>query len=142
MIDRNRTTADRLGIVASTLCAIHCAGGAFLIGAAGAGRWFADERLESGFVIVAVSLVVIALTRGFRTHGARLPIVLAAVGIALVAIVRGGAIDVAGLESAMSIAGACFLVSAHAANLRAHRRCGCGARDAGRIELAERLDLN
>lgn len=117
---------DKVGIVASTMCAVHCTIGALLIGATGAGRVFADEKLEVAFVAFAILVAVGALTLGYRRHRSILPMMVGAAGI----LPLGGArlIEFGGesAEVVFSVLGAGFLVGAHWLNLRrlrSHSAC-------------------
>ena len=92
--------------------------GAALAASAGSLRVFADERVELGFVTIAITIAIVSIGLGFRRHHVRTPLVL--LGMALVAL--GLARVMNGGELALSIAGAALLVLAHAVNLRALRR--------------------
>jgi MerC mercury resistance protein len=62
--------ADRLGTVASTLCAVHCAALPFvlaLLPALGLG-FLADHGFERGFIIVASMLATATLIYGYKRH--------------------------------------------------------------------------
>ena len=62
--------ADRFGMAASFLCAVHCALLPFvlaLLPVIGLG-FLADHRFERGFVLFAASLAAIVLVTGFRRH--------------------------------------------------------------------------
>lgn len=83
---------------------------------------FADERIETGFALVAVTFAVVALTSGFRAHGARLPAILGAIGIGALVASRIIELEVEWAELGLSVSGAALLVSAHATNLLASRR--------------------
>lgn len=78
--------ADRLGVVASTLCAIHCAllpVAAALLPALGlgAGGWV---DLDQGFVIFASILAISTLGLGWRRHRAYRAFALLVPGLVLV----------------------------------------------------------
>jgi len=117
-----KRTADQTGIIASALCAAHCAVGAFLVGLVGTGHLVFSERLEQAFAGVAVVIAAGALVQGYLTHRSRLPLALGAVGILLISASRLLEFDVAWAESTLSISGALTLVSAHVVNLRARRQ--------------------
>lgn len=61
---------DRLGFVASSLCAVHCVcmPWLLLIMPFLAGSWLADRELERGFVVASVVLAAICTTWGCRVH--------------------------------------------------------------------------
>jgi hypothetical protein len=119
--------ADRVGAMASFLCAIHCAllpvvltmlpfvGLEFL----------ADHRFERGFVLFACVLALLVLIRGFRRHQVPLPLLLATPGLALlllgVTYAEGYSII---LHSALVTCGGLLLATAHFVNLRRDRQSG------------------
>ena len=110
--------ADRLGIAASSACALHCLAGAALAGAPGVASLFFDERVELALVGAAVLIAAFALGMGFRNH--RQPWSLVLAGVALAAFAAERLAQVAELE--LSVTGAVLLVTAHLMNLRALRR--------------------
>ncbi|MEO9080386.1 MAG: MerC domain-containing protein [Rhodanobacter sp.] len=120
--------ADRIGAVASFLCAIHCALLPFvlallpLVGL----EFLADYRFERGFVMFACALALVALVRGFRRHQQPLPLLLAIPGLALlllgVTFAENYSII---LHSVLVTCGGLLLAGAHFVNLRRdsqHRR--------------------
>jgi len=65
--------ADRLGALASFLCALHCAALPFvlaLLPALGLG-FLADHGFERGFIVCATLLALGTLAYGYRRHHAR-----------------------------------------------------------------------
>lgn len=121
---RGWQNADRIGAIASFLCAIHCALLPFVLAAlplVGL-EFLADHRFERGFVAFACVLAVIALVRGFRRHQQPLPLLLAIPGLALlicgVTWAEGGLLL---LHSALVTAGGLLLAAAHFINLRRDR---------------------
>lgn len=119
---------DRTGILASTLCAIHCLGASALAAAAPTLRIVESPALEWAFVLVALAIAGVALLRGAREHRARAPLVLFAVAVALILAARLVEWPEERAEVALSVAGAVTLVTAHALNIRLLRRC-CAACD-------------
>jgi MerC mercury resistance protein len=115
---------DRVGIVVSTACAVHCAVGTTLVTAPGLGRLFADERIETGFAGVALLVAVCALSAGFRRHRQAAPVMLGIVGVAALATARLVEIVPRWTEVLVSIAGASLLIGAHLWNLRTLRCSG------------------
>lgn len=78
-------TADRVGAMASFVCAIHCALLPFvltLLPLLGLG-FLASHRFERWFVLFAVSLALFALVSGYRRHHHDMPLRLALPGLAL-----------------------------------------------------------
>ncbi len=117
--------ADKLGILASALCALHCVAGAALVGALGVGSLFADERLELIFVAVAVLIAGWALTVGYRRHRRPAPLAVGIIGTLTLAGARFE-LGVESMEVVLSVLGAGVLISAHWMNLRllrSHQTC-------------------
>ena len=115
---------DRLGVVASTLCAAHCAGTAVLIGVSGVGGLFSDERIEIGFCVCAISLAVVALVRGWRRHRSWVPASVGSCGIVLLLTARCAGFESSNVEALLSVAGGTLLVTGHVSNIRRLRRMG------------------
>lgn len=109
---------DRAGVIASTLCAVHCGLSAILVSVAGAWRFFADERLEAIFVVVSVTIAVTSTALGFRRHRQKAPVALLAVAATMIAAARIFGVA----EVAFSVVGSMALVSMHVVKLRALRR--------------------
>jgi len=121
--------ADRIGAVASFLCAIHCAVLPLvltllpLVGL----EFLADHRFERGFVTFACVLALVALVRGFRRHQHPLPLLLAAPGLALLLLgVTYAEVHSIVLHSVLVTCGGLLLAAAHFVNLRRDRRYGHG----------------
>ena len=132
--------ADKVGIVASTMCAAHCIVGAVLIGATGAGRIFADERLEVAFVALAIAVAVGALTLGCWRHGRILPVMVGAAGILPLVGARLIEFDRESTEVVLSVVGAGCLVGAHWLNLhrlRGHAAC-CAPSESTAVDALSR----
>nr|WP_062536244.1 MerC domain-containing protein [Mizugakiibacter sediminis] len=126
--------ADRVGVTASLLCALHCAALPFvlaLLPAFGLG-FLAGHGFERGFVVFACTLAALTMWNGYRRHRSGRAFVLLLPGAAL--LLAGLAVDLGRAPAwhAALIAGGGVLVAlAHVANLRltqlhAHdARCGC-----------------
>jgi hypothetical protein len=117
---------DRAGIVASSLCAVHCALVALLPALPSTVLGFvARGSTELVLILIAMSVGVAAMVVGFvRIHRDVRPLLLLAGGIALM-VTRGALPADSGLETPCSIAGATALVAAHFLNVRATRRQCC-----------------
>jgi hypothetical protein len=119
--------ADRVGALASFLCAIHCAALPFvlailpLLGLS----FLADHAFERGFVLFASALALVALVNGYRRHHRSLPLRLALPGLTLlivgVTFAEGYSIMV---HSVLVTCGGMLLASAHFFNLRFDRQSG------------------
>lgn len=120
--------ADRLGLAASVLCAVHCALlplAVALLPALGlnVGGWI---DFDQAFVVFATVLGVTTLTVGYRRHRAFRAWALLLPGLALV---WGGAFtrlhDHGLAHAAIMVAGGLLLAAAHLVNLRlSHARAG------------------
>lgn len=117
--------ADRIGAMASFLCALHCAALPFvlaLLPLVGLG-FLADHRFERGFVLFACVLASFALGRGFVRNRLSLPLLLAAPGVALLLL---GVIWISSnallVHSVLVTCGGLLLAGAHYFNLRNERR--------------------
>ncbi|MDB4964623.1 MAG: MerC protein [Myxococcales bacterium] len=119
---------DRAGIVASSLCAVHCGLVALLPALPSTMLGFVARGSTELVLILMASLVgVAAVLVGFvRIHRDIRPLLLLAGGVALM-VVRGTLPAESALETPCSIAGAAALVAAHFFNARATRRQCCDA---------------
>lgn len=124
--------ADRVGAVASFLCAVHCAALPFVIAVLPAlGLSFlADHKLERIFIAFASCLALAALIRGYLRHHAAGPLYLAVPGIALLWI--GAWVfdseQALALHATLVAMGGCCVAFAHVLNLRmTHSYGGCCA---------------
>ena len=128
--------ADRVGAVASFLCAVHCMALPFVIAVLPAlGLSFlADHKFERIFIACASVLALAALIRGYRRHHIASPLYLALPGLALLWV--GAWIfdseDALALHASLVALGGCCVAFAHVLNLRmSHQSAGCcAARDA------------
>jgi hypothetical protein len=111
---------DRVGAATSSLCAVHCAGGALLALAATpfsrAAEVFGNTSVEAGFATAATLIALHSLLRGYRWHRDRGVVWLVAVGLSLLGAAR--LVDGArALELASSLLGATCLVVGHACSI-------------------------
>jgi hypothetical protein len=129
-----RSRLDQLGVLASSICAVHCALGAVLVGASGlVGSFVQDERVEAVLLISAVVVALIACGAGYRRHRDKWVLVLVALGLLLLGV--GRIVDLSGIpEPVTPITAAAFLIGAHIRNARllhrVHECCtpeGCAA---------------
>lgn len=117
--------ADRVGTVASFLCAIHCAALPFvlallpLVGLS----FLGGHAFERGFVLFASSLALFTLGNGYRRHHRTLPLRLALPGLMLlilgVTFAENYSIVV---HSVMVTCGGLLVATAHFINLRFDRQ--------------------
>ena len=119
--------ADRLGTLASFLCAIHCAALPFVLSILPfVGLSFlADHTFERGFVLFASALAAFALGSGFRRHRRPLPLLLALPGLLLLTLGVTYAENVSiVLHSVMVTCGGLLVAAGHFTNLRIERQVG------------------
>ena len=116
-----RSKLDRLGVLLSGLCAVHCIAGLVLvrvlgIGSLGVGEVLLNPAIHRIGLVMAVAIGVVTL--GFAAHRHRRPdlIVLGGTGLALMA---AGLIAPHGTaEAVLTIGGVGLLATAHVRNLR------------------------
>lgn len=121
---RRWQTADRIGAIASFLCAIHCAALPFvlallpLLGL----EFLADHRFERAFVLFACALALVSLIGGYRRHHRPLSLLLALPGLALLLL----GVTVAeqysiAMHSVLVTCGGLLVAAGHFINLRSNR---------------------
>src|SRR5690606_7913135 len=82
----NLTRADRFGLTASLLCAIHCALlplAIALLPSLGVAAWLGNEGFEEGFVVFATLFGLFTLVSGYRKHRAVRALRLLVPGLAI-----------------------------------------------------------
>lgn len=112
-----RDRLDRVGVLLSGLCAVHCLLGVLLVSMLGFGGELilAPEIHRIGLALaVAVGMVTIGL--GVRRHGQLGPLLIGACGIALMsgALLAGHGVA----EAVLTICGVALVATAHIRNLR------------------------
>ena len=108
---------DRLGVLISGLCMVHCLAGLFLIGVLGLGGGVLLNPAIHRFGLVAAFVVgVFTIGAGALRHGHRLPLALGAMGLALMA--AAIASDHGTAEALLTICGVVLVASAHIVNMR------------------------
>ncbi|MFT4026465.1 MAG: MerC domain-containing protein [Novosphingobium sp.] len=112
-----RNRLDRMGMMLSGLCAVHCLLGLLLVSVLGLGGGIllAPEVHEIGLAL-AVGIGVLTLGLGALRHGRTGPLLIGGAGIALMA----GALMVphGPGEAALTIVGVALVALAHIRNLR------------------------
>lgn len=131
----SRVNVDRLGAIAGTACAIHCALSGVALGllsTVGMG-FLASETSEVVFLTVTLSLGSFAVVQGFRKHRSLWPTVLFVIGLFFIVLGHqvGGGHDHHGHSHSnpfswmLSVAGASSLVVFHVLNKRLSHKCSC-----------------
>jgi hypothetical protein len=112
-----RNRLDRLGVVLSALCAVHCVSGVVLVAFLGIGGGvLLDPRIHEFGLVAAVIIGALGLGMGALRHGRRGPLMMGGTGLALMAC---GLVVPHGLgEVALTITGVTLLALAHIGNLR------------------------
>lgn len=109
---------DRLGIVLSGLCVVHCLTSAILVAAvASAGGALGGHELHAAGLMIAIALGVVALGRGIVEHGFMMPSAIGGLGLGVMA----GALSLPhdGGEVLYTIVGVAILALGHDLNRRA-----------------------
>jgi hypothetical protein len=108
---------DRLGVLISGLCMVHCVAGLFLIGVLGLGGGVLLNPAIHRFGLVAAFVVgLFTIGTGALRHGHRLPLALGTTGLALMA--AAIASDHGTSEALLTISGVVLVASAHIVNMR------------------------
>ena len=112
-----RDRFDRLGILLSGLCAVHCLATLLLVAGLGlSGGILLDPALHRIGLALAIVVGAVALGLGVVRHGKRGPLTIGAVGLALmtIALITGHS----PVEAALTIAGVALVALAHWRNAR------------------------
>ena len=128
----NATTLDRIGVVASSLCAVHCALTPFAIGLLPllGLSLLADERTEWAFVGVSVAVGFSSLLPAyFRRHRRARPLIFFTSGLSLIFIAHFLLEENLRLEIPAVLLGALLVITSHLLNLRLCRSCAACADD-------------
>lgn len=112
-----RDRLDRVGVLLSGLCAVHCLLGIVLVSMLGfGGELFLAPEIHRVGLALAVIVGIVTIGLGVRRHGQLGPLLIGAFGIALMsaALLAGhGAAEVV-----LTIAGVALVAVAHIRNLR------------------------
>lgn len=113
---------DRVAIALSAVCLAHCLALPVAVAATPALTSLlpGDVWVHRLILATALPLASVALWRGWRTHGDRLPAAIGVTGLLLLA--AGVAIDGSLAETMLTVAGALVLAVAHLRNWRAVHR--------------------
>jgi len=115
---------DRIGMTASTLCAIHCAAVPLLITLLPlyGMEFLANEAFETFMILLSLILGVSSLGRSYiKGHRKPLAIILLIVGFALIAM--GHFSGIAAVEPVLIPMGGLFIAAAHMVNIRLVKNC-------------------
>lgn len=120
---------DRIGITASTLCAIHCAALPFLITVLplwGMG-FLANEAVEITMIAFSLMIGIWSLSAAYRKQHCRItPILVLITGFACIAFGHFSGVEL--LEPVLIPIGGLTVAAAHYINLRMLKSCPLGHR--------------
>ncbi len=115
-----RRNLDRLGIVISTLCALHCFATVGIVAGIGLGSSFLlSEQIHQISLLAAMAVAAVAIGWGMRFHGSKEPLLLAVSGLACMA--SALVLDSDLQEAILTIAGVALVCLGHVRNMRASR---------------------
>lgn len=124
--DRNaRSRLDRVGILLSGACAVHCVAGLALVGLlslgglglGAGGQWLMAPEIHEYGLVAAIVVGVLTIGLGAMRHGHVWPLLLGAVGIGLMAVAVAG--PHGATEAVLTVAGVAVLAAGHLLNIRA-----------------------
>jgi hypothetical protein len=112
-----RRKLDRVGVVLSALCLIHCVSGLVLVTVLGIGGGaLLDPRIHEVGLMLAIGIGAVGLGFGAMRHRRAGPLALGAAGLALMAL--GLVVPDGVVEAGVTIGGVSLLAFAHIRNLR------------------------
>ncbi len=112
-----RSRLDRVGIMLSGLCAVHCLLGIVLVALLGfGGEAFLAPGIHRAGLALAVLVGLVTLGLGALRHGRMAPLAIGGSGIALMA--AGLTVPHGMPEAALTIAGVALVAAGHIRNLR------------------------
>jgi hypothetical protein len=123
-VQKKSVTLDRLGMTASTLCAIHCAlVPIFLTTLPLMGLQFlADERIEISMILISAMLGTLSLSLSYRKqHRKVLPFLVLFTGFILIG--AGHLPGVSNMEPVLIPLGGFIVAIAHFVNWRLNKTC-------------------
>lgn len=112
-----RARLDRIGVILSGLCLLHCVAGLFLVGMLGVGGGvLLDPDIHRWGLIFALVIGAATIGIGALRHGRFLPLAIGCIGLSLMA----GAIAVghSNAEVALTVSGVLLVAIAHILNMR------------------------
>ncbi len=118
LLPRIRGRLDRVGVLLSCLCLLHCLAGLVLVAGLGLGATFLlDPAIHRIGLLLATIVAGVAIGIGAVRHRRRLPFVVAMTGLSFM----GGALAVGhgAPEAVLTIIGVFLVAGGHILNLRA-----------------------
>ncbi len=112
-----RHRLDRVGILLSGLCAVHCLLGIVLVSVLGlGGEALLSPSIHRVGLALAVLVGLVTLGLGVLRHGKLAPLVIGGCGIALM--VAGIVVRHGPVEALLTVTGVALVATAHIRNLR------------------------
>lgn len=108
---------DFAGMVASAICAVHCAIVPVLItvGSLSGGHWLHNHAFDYFFIALGLVVAGFALIRARAKHGNSTPIIIAALGFATLI---GAQLDHGIMHSVLGVTGGLLIIVSHYYNYR------------------------
>lgn len=126
MIHVHKPAADRIGILASAVCLVHCLLLPLIVPLLPLLAGLAEaEAFHEGLLVLLSLCAIVAFVPGYRAHRLLSVVLFGGLGVALLA---GGVLahdwpPLAGFDTPLTVIGGLVLVSTHLLNLRLCRRC-------------------
>lgn len=115
-----RGRLDRVGMVLSGLCAVHCLAGLVFVTMLGLGGGvLLDPSIHRAGLAIALVVGGATIGLGAIRHGRRLPLLLGTAGLSLMGVALWAGHSA--YEAALTIAGVVLVATAHFVNIRGHR---------------------
>ena len=112
-----RARLDRVGVLISGLCMVHCLAGLFLIGVLGLGGGeLLNPAIHRVGLVLAVLVGALTIGLGAIRHGHRLPLMIGTMGLVLMA--SAVAVGHGTAEAVLTITGVLMVATAHVINMR------------------------
>ncbi|MDX2033765.1 MAG: MerC domain-containing protein [Blastocatellia bacterium] len=124
----NKSLLEKIGVAATTACAVHCAVTPFvtLLPLAGLGM-LADERVEWSLLASSLALGLLSLIPDYLRHHRRArPIAIFAIGFSFVLIARLAFEEKPAIGTPMAVFGAGLILAAYWINRTLCRGCRLG----------------
>ena len=131
-LKENRTffSVDRLGVIASAACFIHCLLTPIVLSLSVVSAHFlpSEERTHRVLAVFVASFGALAFIQGYRLHRKRIVPSLMAIGISLIFFAAwwGDRFPTHAAEVLVTLSGSCFMIAAHRMNhtfCKACERC-------------------
>ena len=114
---RIRDRLDRLGVLLSCLCAVHCVAGIFIVAGLGlGGTLLLDPVIHKVGLLLATIIAAVAIGMGALRHRRRLPFVVAMTGLSFMG--GGLAVGHGTEEMVLTIIGVTLVAAGHFLNVR------------------------